>query len=120
MVKIDKVSWAKVKIGGEDYWQVLLIADQIIPRKVEAIKEKYGTDHFVSSEEQKLLLSKSPEVILIASGWSGVLKVDPKFKDQISKLGIKLKVVLTPRVVRQYNQLVEKGKRVNALIHTTC
>lgn len=120
MPKINKVSWGKVRIDDQKYWQVLVIASEIIPRKVEAIKEKYGTDHLVSSEEQKLLLSKNPEVILIASGWSGVLKVQEEFREKIKAKGVELKTLLTPRAVKEYNQLVTEGKRVNALIHTTC
>jgi len=120
MPKIDKVSWAKAKIDGQDYWQVLIIGEKTILREVERVKEEYGTDHVVADWEQKLLLSGNPEVVLIASGWSGVLKVNEKFKNQISKLGIKLRLVLTPRVVKEYNQLITEGKRVNALIHTTC
>jgi len=120
MAKIDKVSWAKVKIDGKDYWQVLLIGEKVTPREVERVKQEYGTDHVVADWEQKMLLSESPEVILIANGWSGVLKVNEKFKNQISKLGMELRVVLTPRLVKEYNQLIKEGKRVNALIHTTC
>lgn len=120
MPKIEKVSWAKVKIRGKDYWQVLVIGEQIVPREVERVKQEYGTDHVVADWEQKMLLSENPEVILIASGWSGVLKVNEKFKNQISKLGIGLRVVLTPRVAKEYNRLTKEGKRINALIHTTC
>lgn len=120
MVKIEKVSWARVKIDGQNFWQVLIVGERIIPREVERVKKEYGTDHVVADWEQKLLLSGNPEVILIASGWSGVLKVNEKFKNQISKLGIELRVVLTPRVGKEYNRLIEEGKRVNALIHTTC
>lgn len=120
MPKIDKVSWAKAKIDGQDYWQALIIGEKIIPREVERVKEEYGTDHVVADWEQKLLVSGNPEVILIASGWSGILEVNEKFQNQIAKSGIELRVVLTPRVVREYNQLVEEGKQVNALIHTTC
>ena len=120
MLKINKVSWAKVKIDGKDYWQVLLIGEKIVSREVERVKEEYGTDHVVADWEQKLLLSGNPEAILIASGWSGILKVNEKFQNQIVKSGIELRVVLTPRVAKEYNQLIEEGKRVNALIHTTC
>lgn len=120
MPKIDSVSWGKVKIDGVDYWQVLIIGDRVIPRQVEKVKEKYGTDHVIADWEQALLLSGHPQVILIANGWSGVLKVNEKIKNQISKMGIELRIVLTPKIIKAYNDLVAAGKRVNALIHTTC
>ena len=120
MPKIDAVNWGKVKIEGRDYWQVLIIGDKVIPREVEKVKGKYGTDHLIADWEEELLFSENPEVILIANGWSGVLKTSQKSKVKSQKLGIELKVVLTPKVVTEYNRLVNQGKRVNALIHTTC
>ena len=120
MVKIEKISWAKVRINGQDFWQVLLIGKEMIPRKVEKIKQIYGTDHVVADWEQKLLLSENPEVILIANGWNGVLKVEENFKKRIEKRGIELKIVLTPRIMEEYQQLINQGKKVNCLIHTTC
>lgn len=120
MPKIDSVFWAKVKIDGQDHWQVLIIGEKVIPRKTERIKQEYGTDHIVADWEKELLLSESPEVILIVTGWSGLLKVDEKFKNRITKGGVELRMVLTPKVVEEYNRLVKEGKKVNALIHTTC
>ena len=120
MPKIEKIGWRKVKIDGKEYWQVLIVGEKVIPREVEKAKEVYGTDHVIADWEEKLLFSENPQVILIATGWSGVLKVNPKFKIQSSKLGIEVKEVLTPKAVREYNRLVAEGKKVNALIHTTC
>jgi len=120
MPKIEKVSWAKAKIDGQDYWQVLIIGGKLIPREVEKVKQEYGTDHVVADWEQRLLLSGNPEVILIVNGWSGFLRVDDEFKKKVEKVGAELRVVLTPRVTEEYNQLIKENKRVNALIHTTC
>ena len=120
MVKIEKISWAKVRINGQDFWQVLLIGEKMISRQVEKVKQAYSTDHVVADWEQKLLLSENPEVILIANGRNGLLKVDGEFKKKVENLGIELKVVLTPKVISEYNQLIKQGKKVNCLIHTTC
>ena len=120
MVKIDSVSWGKVRVNSKDYHQVLIIGDEVIERDKEKLETLFGTTHKIGNWEQEKLLSNKPDVILIASGWSGILKVEEEFKNRISKLGIELKVVLTPRVAREYSQLVNQGKRVNCLIHTTC
>jgi len=120
MVKIEKVSWGKVRIDGQDYWQVLVVGKKVIPREVERVKQQYGTDHVVADWEQKQLLSGKPRVILIANGWSGVLEVGSKFKAQSAKLGVELKVVLTGKFSKEYQSLINEGKKVNGLIHTTC
>lgn len=120
MMKIDHVGWANVKIDGKNYWQVLIIGEEVIAREVERVKREYGNDHVIANWERDSLLSKSPDTIVIADGWSEILEVDEEFKRQASDLGIDLKVLRTPEAVEEYNRLVFKGKKVNALIHTTC
>lgn len=120
MIRINKVSWGKVKVNQQLYHQALIVDQQVQERDSFNLRQLFGTTHRISPEEQKQLLSQSPGIILIASGWNGVLKVSPEFKDRIKQKGIALKVVLTPKAVKEYNQLVEQGWRVNALIHTTC
>lgn len=120
MPKIESLTWANVKIGGQGFWQVLVIGERLVPRDVERVKKEYGTDHVVADWEQELLLSENPEVILVANGWSGILKVGQDFKEKAKKAGTELRVVLTPKAAEEYNQLIKDGKRVNALIHTTC
>lgn len=113
MPKIDKVSWGKVKVDGKNYSQVLIIGDQVYERNSEKLHQLFRTSHEIADWEQKLLLSKNPEVILIATGWNGVLKVDGILKE-------KAKILKTPQMVKEYNHLVKQGIKVNALIHTTC
>ncbi|MGB9707066.1 MAG: MTH938/NDUFAF3 family protein [Microgenomates group bacterium] len=120
MPKIESVSWGKVKIDGREYHQVLIVGDKVFERDKPKLEELFGTTHQIGDWEEELLLSQNPEIILIATGWSGVLKVTENLKFKIENLGIELKTVLTPKIVSEYNRLVAEGKKVNALIHTTC
>lgn len=120
MPKIDQVSWGEVKVNGQGYHQVLVIGDQVIERDKPKLEKLFGTTHEIGDWEQEKLLSNHPEVILVATGWSGIMKVKEEFKNQIEKLGVELKMVLTPKVIGEYHRLIAEGKRVNALIHTTC
>lgn len=118
--KIERLVWGKIKVNGQWFHQVLIIGNKIFERDTERLKKKFKTTHKIGSWEKDQLLAGDPEVILIATGWSGILKTNLKFKNRISKSGIKLREVLTGKVKREYNLLVKKGKRVNALVHTTC
>lgn len=120
MPKIEKLSWGKVKVDGQTYHQVLLVGDEVVERDKPKLENLFGTTHQIGEWERCQLLSGKPEIILIASGWSGLLKVSQKLKVESQKLGIELRTILTPRIVTEYNRLVGEGKRVNALIHTTC
>lgn len=120
MPKIDKVSWGKVKVDGKEYHQVLIVGNEVLERESDKLHELFGTTHEIGKWEQEKLLSNQPEIILVASGWSGLLRVDDKFKKKAEDAGIELRLVLTPKVVGEYNRLVEERKKVNVLIHTTC
>lgn len=120
MLKIEKVSWGKVKINGQTYHQALIIGEKILERDKDKLENLFGTTHQIGDWEQKLLLSENPEVILIVNGWSGLLKIDEEFKKKVEDTGIELRVVLTSEVVKEYNHLIAEGRKVNCLIHTTC
>jgi len=120
MVKIENVVWGKVKVNGQVFHQVLIISEQVLVRDENKLRSLFGTTHRIGDWEQKLLLSNSPEIILIARGWDGALKVEENFKKRIEKKGIGLKIVLTPEIIKEYELLTKQGKKVNCLIHTTC
>lgn len=120
MPKIEKVSWGKVKVDGRTYHQVLIIGEEVLERESDKLHELFGTTHRLGDWEKEKLISQNPEIILIASGWSGLVKIDDDFKNKLKEGKIELQIVLTPKVVKHYNQLIKEGKRVNALIHTTC
>lgn len=120
MPKIDSVSWGKVKVDGKEYHQALIAGDKVIERDKPKLETLFNTTHEIGDWEQKLLLSSKPEIILVASGFSGILKVKDSFKEKIARAGIELKVLLTPQVVDEYNRLITQGIKVNALVHTTC
>ena len=120
MPKIEKVSWGKVKVDGQEYHQVLIIGNEVLERESDKLHRLFGTTHVIGDWEKKKLFSSNPEIILIAAGWSGLVKIDEEFRNKLKEKEIELQTVLTPKVIKRYNQLVQEGKRVNALIHTTC
>jgi len=120
MVKIDQIGWGKVKINDQLYHQVLIIGQKVEERDGRRLKKLFGTTHQIGKWERQKLFSGQPEIILIASGWSGLLKVDQEFKKQALKLGIKVEIFLTSQIIKKYNQFIKNKKRINALIHTTC
>jgi len=97
----------------------LIIDNKVIPRDEEKLRAEFDTTHYISKNEEKMLLSKNPEIIIIGTGVSGALKTFPEFETKIKKAGIKLIKARTPIAKNKFNEL-NKNKRVNALIHTTC
>ena len=119
-VKIDSVGWAEVVIGGRKYFQALVVGGKAVPRDHEKLEQLFGTTHVIPDWEQERLLEGNPEVIIIGNGWNSVLKVSEEAKRKFEEAGVEVKVLDTQRAVEEYNRLVDEGKKVNALIHTTC
>jgi hypothetical protein len=117
---IDFCGWGKIKIGTQEFDQVIISQGKAIRRQVEKLEEIFGTTHQIGEWEERLLLAGNPEVIIIGSGQFGVLKVSEELKKKLEKSKAKVEVLLTPKAVSEFNRLVFEGKRVNALIHTTC
>ncbi len=120
MIQIDKVEWGKIVVDNREYRQVLIIGDEVFERDSEKLHQLFKTTHRIGDWEEKKLFSNQPEVIVIGTGFDGVLEVREEIKVKSAELGIELKILKTPQVIDEYNQLVKEGKRVNALIHTTC
>lgn len=120
MLKIDKVEWGKMEIKGKKYGQVLIIGDQVFERDSEKLHQLFGTTHQIGDWEVEELLREKPEVIVIGTGWEGILEVSEEIRAKSEELEIEIKTLRTLEAVEEFNRLVAEGKKVNALIHTTC
>lgn len=119
-VKIDSVGWGEVVAGGKKFFQAMVTEGRTIPRDHEKLEKLFGTTHVIADWEEEKLLAGDPEVIVIADGWQSALKVSEETRTRFKKAGAEVKILDTKRAVEEYNRLVEEGKKVNALIHTTC
>ena len=75
--------------------------------------------HRVWPEDLAGVLALSPEVVIIGTGFFGMLQVTEEAQTLLASSGIELKVVRTKEAVELYNELVAK-KRVAAFFHLTC
>jgi len=120
MTKIDSVGWGNVVIDGQKFDQVVISGEKVIRREVEKLEKLFGTTHVVADWEQKLLMEGNPEIIILSSGQGGVMEISQEVKEKLAKPGAEIKILLTPQAVSEFNRLTSEGKKVNALIHTTC
>jgi len=117
---INSTEFGSITIDNIKYSQVLILENRVIERDYNKLKELFGTSHKIGDWEVNELLRDNPEIILIGTGQNGMLAVDTKVIETISKKGIELIIEKTPEVIITYNKKIQEGKRVNALIHTTC
>ena len=105
-------------VEGQDFHQAIIYGGKVEERERERLEKVFGTTHRVGDWEIKKLLLGKPEVVVIASGWEGALRVT---EEERKKLGrVDLRVLRSEEAIREYNKLIKEGRKVNILVHTTC
>ena len=117
---IDSTQFGEVTVDNKKYHQVLIIGDKVEERDTEKLKKLFDTTHKIGDWEVEKLISNEPEVIVIATGQDGAMAVDDELVSKFSKISKEVIVEKTPKAIEVYNDQVKLGKKVNALIHTTC
>lgn len=119
-MEIEELKFGSITVNGQKFGQVIIVDGEVIPRDRVFLEKEFGTTHKISNVEGDKLLEADPEYIVIGDGFNGVMKVEPEMKEKLQKTGVKILILHSPAAVIKYNGLIKQGRRVNALIHTTC
>ena len=76
--------------------------------------------HKLTIEDLEEVLKTKPQTIVIGTGYSGLLKVPNKVKQQLDNRSIGLVIEKTGDAVKIFNKLEESGEKVAAAFHLTC
>lgn len=113
-MKIESYDFGNIVVDGKSYGSDVLI----YPDKVDASWwRKQG--HYLHMEDLKEVLEAKPEVLIIGTGYNGIMKVPQDVRDEISGRNIDLYIEKTIQAVSLFNELAGK-KRVFAALHLTC
>ena len=66
------------------------------------------------------ILEKDVEAVVLAQGQLGRLGVSPEVETFLRERGVDYHIEKTKKAVTLFNELVQKGKRVGGLFHSTC
>ncbi|OGZ31963.1 MAG: hypothetical protein A2V69_03590 [Candidatus Portnoybacteria bacterium RBG_13_40_8] len=121
---INSTKFGEIVIDDKKYHQVLIIGDKVEERDYKKLEDLFNTSHKIGDWEIEKLISNNPEIILIGTGQNGAM-ASPRLSDFQNRDGgkgrnIELIIEPTPKAISIYNEQIKLGKRVNALIHTTC
>jgi len=119
-MKIDEIKFGSIVINGKRFSQVLIADDQVRERDESKLEELFGTTHCVGEWETEALLRGNPHYIIIGNGYSGAMEVQEEALQKLQNSTVEILVLHSPTAANKYNELIEQGKKVNALIHTTC
>ncbi len=115
-----RIKWGKITSNNDEYHDVLISNGIIEERDYNKLKNKLGTAHKIGNWETSKLFTGDPEIIIIGIGYFGAVEIPSELEKQTKENSIELKILKSPKAVKEYNSLISDGRKVNALIHSTC
>jgi len=111
---IDSYRFGQIAINGKHYTSDVIIFP-------DRVKDNWWrkTSHQLCLDELSEAIAEKPEVLVVGTGASGLMKVLPEVEQTIETEGIELIAKPTGEACNIYNQLCHSQKVVAAL-HLTC
>jgi hypothetical protein len=113
-MKVEHYSFGKITIDGQPYPSDVII----YPERVDSSWwRKQG--HNLQIEDIAGVIKAEPGVVIIGTGYFGVMKVPKETVSHLESKGILVYVERTGKAVELFNEL-QKSKTVIAALHLTC
>jgi len=111
---IDAYHFGRIAINGRDYTSDVVI----FPDRVQGGWWR-GDSHRLTLKDVAGIISENPEILLVGTGASGMMRVLPEVVQAAEERKIQLIVQPTGEACQTYNQL-SPTQRVVAALHLTC
>jgi hypothetical protein len=113
-MKIDSYSFGKMVIDDQVYKSDLII----YPDKIDSSWwRKEG--HLLQLEDLEAILAAAPEILVVGTGYFGLMKVQDELKKELAGRNMELHVEKSARAVEIFNSFRTRRKTVGAF-HLTC
>ena len=111
--RIESYKFGRMVINGKKYnSDILVFQDKIIEWW-----RKEG--HVVNIEDIEKILEVKPEILVIGTGYYGLLKVPNEIVNILNSYGIKVIIEKTEKAYQIFNEL-SKSRNVIGAFHLTC
>jgi len=111
---IDSYDFGRIVIDGKRYTTDLIVFSD---RVRDGWWRKEG--HSLRVKDLDEALRDNPEVLIVGTGYSGLMEVPAQTRDYVKSKGIELIAQKTSEACKTFNRLV-KSRRVVAALHLTC
>ena len=111
---IDSYSFGSMTVDGKEYKEDLIVFK-------DKIKSNWWRreGHRVSLEDIEDVIEEKPDVLVLGTGYHGLVKVSKEVVERLRELGIELVAKPTKEACEEFNKL-SKSKKVVAALHLTC
>jgi hypothetical protein len=114
---IDSYEFGVLVINGKKYTRdVMVFPDQV----VKGWWRKEGHRLCVEDLKEILDTEAKPEVLVVGTGYYGLVKVLSDVKDTLELHGIELAAEPTREACRTFNELLKSRRKAAAAFHLTC
>jgi hypothetical protein len=119
MCKIDSFNFGFIVVDEKQYSSdIVILPDGTVKERTPG-KGRLGS-HTIARSEIEALTKAQPETILIGTGVQNMARLAHDAEFYLLEPDLDLTLAPSGEVVKKYNQLVEEGEKVAALIHITC
>lgn len=116
-MQINSYDFGIINIDGKIYQgDVVVFSDRIFSPWQRKESHYLDMDDLSAIPD---LLKEKPEIIIIGTGYSGVMEIDQKVEEFLKLKGIEIIIKKTIDAWKIYNEL-SKNKKIAALLHLTC
>ena len=112
---IDSYDFGQIVINGRCYTSDVIV----FPDRVRDSWWRREGHRLHVEDVEGAVQEEKPEVLVVGTGYSGLMKVLPETENYLKSKGIELIVQSTREACETFNRLV-KSKRVIAALHLTC
>ncbi len=112
-------SFGWIKYNDKMYNQDILItvSGNVILRKEDELRAKYGTMHAIDKSEVELLLKEKPRTIFFGTGQTGMARLSKDAHAILMKSMTRIVECSTPEAIKKFDMA---GGPKAAIFHVTC
>jgi len=113
--RVEAYSFGEIVIDGRRY------TSDVIIRPDGVLADWWRKEgHKLHMEDLDKALEVEPEVLVVGTGYMGLMKVPDDLLAELRARGIEVVVETTREAWRTYNKLAGEGRRVVGAFHLTC
>lgn len=114
---IDSYEFGTIVIDGKKYESdVIVFRDRVL----DGWWRKEGHRLHVEDLGEVLDAQPGPDVLVVGTGYSGLMKVSNEVETELSANGIEIRAQPTKQACQTFNELVKSGRKAVAALHLTC
>jgi hypothetical protein len=112
---IEAYSFGRIVVNGKEYTTDLIIFS-------DRVKDGWWREqgHLLQIKDIEEVVDERLEVLVVGTGYWGLMKVPAETKRYIEAKGIELIIQPTKQAYKTYNKLIQSGKEAVAALHLTC